>query len=126
MVFNEDNTPDKGALRALLTIVQSQDEIGDFGALHGHYSKWYIINILIRPNTVYVSVSIINITWSFRADNVFGHFSNRLNETGIVTAYAFDGAENVDEITGGQVSYLDLTKENMLWKRFDWVLSYTF
>ena len=51
---------------------------------------------------------------------------NRLNETGIVTAYAFDGAENVDEITGGQVSYLDLTKENMLWKRFDWVLSYTF
>ena len=44
----------------------------------------------------------------------------------MVTAYAFDGAEHVDEITGGQVSYLDLTKENMLWMRFDWVLSYAF
>ena len=44
----------------------------------------------------------------------------------MVTAYAFDGAEHVDEITGGQVSYLDLTKENMLWMRFDWVLSYCF
>ena len=40
MVFDEDNTLDKGVLKALLTILQRQDTVGDFGALHGHYSKW--------------------------------------------------------------------------------------
>eukprot|EP00927_Polykrikos_kofoidii_P073036 TRINITY_DN69107_c0_g1_i1.p1 TRINITY_DN69107_c0_g1~~TRINITY_DN69107_c0_g1_i1.p1 ORF type:complete len:400 (+),score=72.33 TRINITY_DN69107_c0_g1_i1:183-1382(+) len=52
-----------------------------------------------------------------------GQYSSWLNDTGLVTAYAFDGVSGVAEITDGRVSEVDLSKPFKLWRTFDWVMS---
>ncbi|CAK0871459.1 unnamed protein product [Prorocentrum cordatum] len=54
-----------------------------------------------------------------------GQYSKWLNDTGWVTAFAFDGVEGVTELTGGAVTQADLAEELAVpWHPgpFDWVL----
>jgi hypothetical protein len=52
-----------------------------------------------------------------------GHYSRWFNETGLVHAFAFDGTPEIEDITGGRVTYLDLSKTQSLNRTFDWVFS---
>merc|ERR1719247_3562508 len=51
-----------------------------------------------------------------------GHYSKWLNDTGLVTAYAFDGSPDIELVTKSVVQTADLGKPLQLWRRFDWVL----
>jgi len=51
-----------------------------------------------------------------------GRYSEWLNETGLVKAFAFDAALSVAEMTGGKVQEVDLAVDVHLWRTFDWVL----
>lgn len=54
-----------------------------------------------------------------------GHYARWLNDTGWVTAYAFDGIQGVAELTDGLVTEVDLAGTvEIVWhpKPFDWVL----
>lgn len=56
-----------------------------------------------------------------------GKYSAWLNDTGLVEAFAFDGAMSAEDITGGVVQEVDLAPtpkrgETQLWRSFDWVL----
>eukprot|EP00928_Gymnodinium_smaydae_P087552 TRINITY_DN71802_c0_g1_i1.p1 TRINITY_DN71802_c0_g1~~TRINITY_DN71802_c0_g1_i1.p1 ORF type:complete len:546 (+),score=139.61 TRINITY_DN71802_c0_g1_i1:52-1638(+) len=51
-----------------------------------------------------------------------GHYSQWLNETGLVEAFAFDGIPDVGRITAGRVSELQLAQRFDLGRRFDWIL----
>jgi len=54
-----------------------------------------------------------------------GQYAKWLNDTGLVTAFAFDGVEGVSQITEGTVSEVDLAEEIRIpWRAipFDWVL----
>jgi len=54
-----------------------------------------------------------------------GQYSRWLNDTGLVTAFAFDGVQGVSELTGGAVNQVDLaTTLRIAWHPdpFDWVL----
>eukprot|EP00933_Yihiella_yeosuensis_P078353 TRINITY_DN8972_c0_g1_i1.p1 TRINITY_DN8972_c0_g1~~TRINITY_DN8972_c0_g1_i1.p1 ORF type:complete len:558 (-),score=98.45 TRINITY_DN8972_c0_g1_i1:232-1905(-) len=51
-----------------------------------------------------------------------GHYSKWLNDTGLVTAYAFDGSPDISLVTRGLVAGADLGKTLTLWRRFDWML----
>jgi hypothetical protein len=51
-----------------------------------------------------------------------GKYSEWLNDTGLVTAYAFDGSPDVELVTKGRVLSADLGRPLNLWRRFDWVL----
>lgn len=43
-----------------------------------------------------------------------GHYSSWLNDTGLVTAYAFDGTPRVEELTQGRVRYAPLQEAKEL------------
>lgn len=51
-----------------------------------------------------------------------GQYSTWMNETGLITAFAFDGSPRATEITGGKVQELNLVQEFKLWRTFDWIL----
>lgn len=51
-----------------------------------------------------------------------GRYSQWLNETGLVDAYAFDATHVVEEITGGSVQQTDLAINVRMWRTFEWVL----
>ena len=51
-----------------------------------------------------------------------GHYATWLNDTGLVSGFAFDGVSGISEITEGRVQYLDLAQPFTLWRRFDWLL----
>lgn len=54
-----------------------------------------------------------------------GQYASWLNDTGWVTAFAFDGVQGIAELTGGTVSQTDLAGELVIpWRDepFDWVL----
>lgn len=51
-----------------------------------------------------------------------GQYSAWLNETGLMTAVAFDGTEQATEISGGVVMEINLIEDLRLWRTFDWVL----
>jgi len=54
-----------------------------------------------------------------------GQYAKWLNDTGWVTAFAFDGVEGVAELTAGAVSQADLAEDLRIpWRTrpFDWVL----
>jgi len=51
-----------------------------------------------------------------------GHYSTWLNDTGLVTAYAFDGSPDIELVTKGTVLSADLGRPLALWRKFDWVL----
>mmetsp|Transcript_169198 Transcript_169198/g.543943 ORF Transcript_169198/g.543943 Transcript_169198/m.543943 type:complete len:438 (+) Transcript_169198:126-1439(+) len=54
-----------------------------------------------------------------------GHYSRWLNDTGLMTAYAFDGVQGVTELTGGAVTEVDLSgRLRIPWhpQPFDWVM----
>lgn len=52
-----------------------------------------------------------------------GQYSEWLNETGLVEAFAFDATQAVQEITGGAVQQADMAAEGLLlWRTFAWVL----
>merc|ERR1719168_481189 len=54
-----------------------------------------------------------------------GHYSRWLNDTGLVTAFAFDGVQGVTDLTEGAVTEVDLTAAfSVAWhpQPFDWVL----
>jgi len=51
-----------------------------------------------------------------------GRYSQWLNETGLVAAFALDAAYAVSDITHGAVQELDLASDVQLWRTFDWVL----
>ncbi len=40
-----------------------------------------------------------------------GHYAKWLNDTGLITAYAYDGIHGVEEVTKGAVSYWNLVEE---------------
>jgi len=52
-----------------------------------------------------------------------GHYSSWLNDTGLVTAYAFDGSPDIELVTKGKVLGADLGRPLALWRKFEWVLS---
>lgn len=51
-----------------------------------------------------------------------GRYSDWLNDTGLVEAFAFDGIPEAPEITGGRVSHLQLGDVFDLGRTFDWVM----
>eukprot|EP00931_Biecheleriopsis_adriatica_P063710 TRINITY_DN38638_c0_g1_i1.p1 TRINITY_DN38638_c0_g1~~TRINITY_DN38638_c0_g1_i1.p1 ORF type:complete len:490 (-),score=117.31 TRINITY_DN38638_c0_g1_i1:119-1561(-) len=52
-----------------------------------------------------------------------GRYSQWLNDTGLVEAFAFDSAQAVADITGGSVLEVDLASQDIeLGRSFDWVL----
>lgn len=52
-----------------------------------------------------------------------GRYSEWLNETGLVEAFAFDATVSVTDITGGAVQEVDLASDgSQLWRTFDWVI----
>jgi len=51
-----------------------------------------------------------------------GHYSKWLNDTGLVTAYAFDGSPDIELVTKSNVLGADLGKPLQLWRKFDWTL----
>lgn len=52
-----------------------------------------------------------------------GRYSEWLNETGLVEAFAFDATVSVADITGGAVQEVDLASDgSQLWRTFDWVI----
>ena len=51
-----------------------------------------------------------------------GHYSSWLNETGLVSSYAYDGTPGITSITGGTVHALNLAVPTDLGRVFDWVL----
>eukprot|EP00445_Apocalathium_hangoei_P088228 CAMPEP_0204210928 /NCGR_PEP_ID=MMETSP0361-20130328/74274_1 /ASSEMBLY_ACC=CAM_ASM_000343 /TAXON_ID=268821 /ORGANISM="Scrippsiella Hangoei, Strain SHTV-5" /LENGTH=568 /DNA_ID=CAMNT_0051175129 /DNA_START=59 /DNA_END=1762 /DNA_ORIENTATION=- len=51
-----------------------------------------------------------------------GGYSKFFNLTGLLQAFAFDGAEGVVAASGGAVQRLALDKPFSLWRTFDWVL----
>jgi len=51
-----------------------------------------------------------------------GHYASWLNDTGLVTAYAFDGSPDIELVTKQKVSLADLGKPLQLWRQFDWTL----
>lgn len=51
-----------------------------------------------------------------------GQYSTWLNETGLVTAYAFDGTPHATTASDGIVHEVNLIQEIRLWRAFDWVM----
>jgi uncharacterized protein YfcZ (UPF0381/DUF406 family) len=51
-----------------------------------------------------------------------GHYAKWLNDTGLVSAYAFDGTPEVELVTRGAVLGIDLGRPLELWQKFDWVI----
>eukprot|EP00413_Alexandrium_margalefii_P036241 CAMPEP_0204586986 /NCGR_PEP_ID=MMETSP0661-20131031/47803_1 /ASSEMBLY_ACC=CAM_ASM_000606 /TAXON_ID=109239 /ORGANISM="Alexandrium margalefi, Strain AMGDE01CS-322" /LENGTH=510 /DNA_ID=CAMNT_0051596673 /DNA_START=59 /DNA_END=1591 /DNA_ORIENTATION=- len=51
-----------------------------------------------------------------------GHYASWLNDTGLVTAYAFDGSPDIELVTKSTVLSADLGRPLALWRKFDWVL----
>ncbi|CAK8992187.1 unnamed protein product [Durusdinium trenchii] len=51
-----------------------------------------------------------------------GHYSQWLNETGLLEAFAFDGTHQAAELTDGLVQEVNLVEEMTLWRTFDWIL----
>eukprot|EP00913_Durusdinium_trenchii_P027806 g26073.t1 len=51
-----------------------------------------------------------------------GQYSKWLNDTGLVTALAFDGSPDIHLVTKGAVALADLGQPLSLWRRFDWSL----
>jgi len=49
-----------------------------------------------------------------------GHYAKWLNDTGLVTAYAFDGSPDIELVTKSVVQTADLGKPLQLWRKFDW------
>jgi len=49
-----------------------------------------------------------------------GQYAKWLNDTGLVTAMAFDGSPDIHLVTKGQVALADLGQPLNLWRRFDW------
>jgi len=49
-------------------------------------------------------------------------YSEWLNETGLVEAFAFDGVQMVADISGGRVLEVDLATPLRLWRTFEWVI----
>ncbi|CAJ1359499.1 unnamed protein product, partial [Effrenium voratum] len=51
-----------------------------------------------------------------------GQYAKWLNDTGLVSATAFDGSPDIHLVTRGVVNLADLGKPLQLWRRFDWAL----
>lgn len=51
-----------------------------------------------------------------------GRYSEWLNDTGLVEAFAFDGVQSVGDISGGRVLEVDLAKPLKLWRTFEWAI----
>jgi len=69
------------------------------------------------------------IRWAFPLDATVadlgassGHYAHWLNDTGLVSAHAFDGSPDVEIITKGKVLNAELGKPLELWQKFDWTL----
>jgi len=54
-----------------------------------------------------------------------GHNANWFNETGLLTAFAFDGSENIGLISKNAVGQVQLQSRFTLWRSFDFVLCLT-
>merc|ERR1719473_1969610 len=51
-----------------------------------------------------------------------GQYAKWLNDTGLVTAFAFDGSHDIELITTGAVNSAALDKPLKLWRKFNWVI----
>lgn len=51
-----------------------------------------------------------------------GHYAKWLNDTGLVTAYAFDGSPDIELVTKSAVRSADLGKPLQLGQTFDWAI----
>lgn len=51
-----------------------------------------------------------------------GHYARWLNDTGLVTAFAFDGSPDMELVTKGSVIAANLGTPITLWRRFDWTM----
>jgi 2-polyprenyl-3-methyl-5-hydroxy-6-metoxy-1,4-benzoquinol methylase len=52
-----------------------------------------------------------------------GHYAKWLNDTGLMQAWAYDGARGVEEVTKGAVTWVNLCEHLDTQRRFDWVMS---
>ncbi|KAF4698199.1 hypothetical protein FOZ63_012553, partial [Perkinsus olseni] len=92
----------------------------DTGLLRG------IMQHIVIPHYNYINSDVMSIG-DLGAGG--GHYSQWFNNTGIVYAYAFDGINDITNITHGRVSYMDLTSpiisavEQGVGRVFDWVMS---
>eukprot|EP00931_Biecheleriopsis_adriatica_P075248 TRINITY_DN49165_c0_g1_i1.p1 TRINITY_DN49165_c0_g1~~TRINITY_DN49165_c0_g1_i1.p1 ORF type:complete len:460 (-),score=94.80 TRINITY_DN49165_c0_g1_i1:61-1440(-) len=128
---------------ALLTLESQEQELGEAGPVRLHhqdehgsfvtyeflrrkvFGQWAIDRGLVRGLLRYVwqpaqgEAEPLSVG-DFGAGG--GHYSRWLNETGLVTAFAFDGTHQAAELTDGVVQEVNLVQEMRLWRTFDWVL----
>lgn len=51
-----------------------------------------------------------------------GQYSTWLNETGLITSFAFDGTKHATTASDGVVHEINLVEDVHLWRTFDWVM----
>jgi len=100
---------DKGLLRGLLRYVLSQRFCACEDREPGNTDTEFV--------TLPTSLSLAD----FGAGA--GKYTQWLNDTGLVSAFAFDGGVGIGEATQGQVAEVDIAESNLvLWRTFDWIL----
>jgi len=86
---------------------------------HEFHGTWFLDKPLLR----YLVRNVLTVGQTLGEFGAFGgKYSEWLNETGVVEAFAFDGIPNVTEITDGRVRELQLAERFDLGRTFDWVL----
>lgn len=100
---------------------------------HGMFMSSTVIYRQLFPETAIVDKGILRFLLRLLPQDsslgdfgaLDGHYARWLNDTGWVTAFAFDGVQGIAELTGGAVSHADLAGDlDIPWKRgpFDWVM----
>lgn len=88
-------------------------------ARHEFHGTWFLDKALLR----YLMRNVLTVGQTLGEFGAFGgKYSEWLNETGVVEAFAFDGIPDVTEITDGRVQELQLSERFDLGRTFDWIL----
>ena len=88
-------------------------------ARHEFHGTWFLDKALLR----YLMRNVLTVGQTLGEFGAFGgKYSEWLNETGVVEAFAFDGIPDVTEITDGRVQELQLSERFDLGRSFDWIL----
>eukprot|EP00927_Polykrikos_kofoidii_P071534 TRINITY_DN67796_c0_g1_i1.p1 TRINITY_DN67796_c0_g1~~TRINITY_DN67796_c0_g1_i1.p1 ORF type:complete len:401 (-),score=59.61 TRINITY_DN67796_c0_g1_i1:152-1354(-) len=145
--FSNTNSPPKHMKQVVRTLESSGDSasllvemlpryLGDTSQFWGHADDGMFMNSTVYYRRLFPVAALVDkgvlrtLLRLLHVDSTIGDFgaldgqySSWLNDTGLVTAYAFDGVAGVAEITQGRVSEIDLSRPIKLWRTFDWVMS---
>eukprot|EP00386_Alphamonas_edax_P003473 GDKI01010571.1.p1 GENE.GDKI01010571.1~~GDKI01010571.1.p1 ORF type:complete len:429 (-),score=112.35 GDKI01010571.1:317-1603(-) len=111
---------EKGTIDAPLQYVESGAFITSENYRRTVFGQWIVDKGLLRTLIRHI-FALDDTVADFGAGG--GQYAHWLNDTGLVTAYAYDGTADVSAVTKGAVSYADLGSELQLGRQFDWVYS---